>query len=219
VKALSIWTKLFLGLVLFSLAGTLLKATAGVDPGPIAPVASLLTIAIGFIALTQSAHWGYALAVLFVGASAEICGLYTGLPFGRYAYTERWWPIVELPDDHYFPILVPFAWFLVAGGCALAFKAVGKSSMILAPVIATLIDFLMEPVMVKVLGYWRWIEPGPLPGGAPWLNVAGWFLTSLIAAWILSKSKAKGSEDPVWVLVGFVLLITGLWLISERVPA
>lgn len=218
MRQLSIWTKIFLGLVAFSLAGTLLSAQTAIDPGPIKPVSSMLTLAFGFVALARSIHWGYSIAILIIGAGAEVCGILTCYPYGRYEYTARWWPIIELPGDHLFPLLVPLAWFLVAGGCALTLKPVGKASLILAPTIATLIDFLMEPVMVHVLGYWRWLEPGPLPGGAPWMNVAGWFATSFAAAWIVSKAKPKGGEDSAWVLIGFISLLAGIWLIATGLP-
>jgi uncharacterized membrane protein len=219
VKQLSIWTKLYLGMIAFSLMGTLLTALTDTNPEPVKPVASLLTIAFGFISIARAAHWGYALAVLLVGAAAEICGVFTGYPFGRYEYTDRWWPTLELSQGHVFPVLVPFAWFLVAGGCSVALKPIGKASLVFAPIVATLIDFFMEPVMVRVLGYWRWIDSGPLPGGAPWMNAVGWFATSLAAAWILGKPKSKNPEDAAWVVIGFVVLLAGFWLIHERLTS
>jgi uncharacterized membrane protein len=191
----------------------LLIRTTGLDPGPIPPVASLVTVLSGFIALARLAKWWEATLVLGVGAFAEIIGLYTGLPFGKYEYTTAWWPVVGLPQGHHFPLLLPFAWFLIAGGCALALRPLGKSALILAPLMATLIDLFMEPVMVHRLGYWRWIERGPLPGGAPWLNAVGWFGTSLLAAIILRRGKAL-SEDPAWILLGYVVLIAGIWIVG-----
>jgi putative membrane protein len=151
-----------------------------------------------------------------VGTGAEVLGIYSGYPFGHYTYTARWWPTIQLSGGYSFPILVPFAWFLVAGGCALALKPIGKSSLVFAPMVATLIDFFMEPVMVRTLGYWRWLDPGPLPGGAPWLNVAGWFGTSFLATWVLSQYKSAQSDDPPWIVIGFVLLLAGLWLIPGK---
>lgn len=211
---ISNWTKGFLGLVAFSLLGSLLTAKTGLDPGPIKPVASLLTIACGFMALAQLAKWWQIVLVLIVGAAAEVCGLYTGYPFGQYEYTNRWWPIISLPQNQNFPFLLPLAWFLIAGGSALALRPLGKPMLVLAPILATLLDFFMEPVMVNKLGYWRWVGDGPLPGGAPQMNLAGWFGTSLVAALILCRSgKESKSSDPVWVLVGFFILIAGIWAI------
>lgn len=212
MKRLSLWTKLFLGLVLFSLAGTLLTRFTSLDPGPIRPVASLLTIAIGFIALARLAKPWQALAVVLLGGGMEICGLYTGYPFGSYRYTSNWWPTIELPQGQPYPLLLPFAWFLIAGGCAIALRPLGKSMLVLAPLLATLIDFFMEPVMTQKLEYWDWTTPGPLPGGAPWLNVVGWFATSLLASLILRKGK--GSDEAAWILTAYVVLIAGLWAVG-----
>ena len=88
--------------------------------------------------------------------------------------------------------------------------------LVLAPLMATLIDFFMEPVMTRTLGYWRWLEPGPLPGSAPWLNPVGWFATSFIAALILKRGKAKSQiADATWVLISYVMLIAALWAIGS----
>jgi uncharacterized membrane protein len=210
MKGLGVWTRIFLGLVVFSITGTILTRYTGLDPGPIKPVASLLTIASGVIALSKLARLSRLLAVIGIGAASEIVGLYTGLPFGRYEYTSRWWPTVVLPGDHRFPLLLPFAWFLIAGGCALAMRPLGKFALILAPLLATLIDLFMEPVMTKTLGYWRWLDRGELPGGAPWLNPVGWFVVSLVATLILVKGKSPAKMDPAWVLAGYVALLAGL---------
>ena len=214
MKRLSIWTKLFMGLVAFSLAGTLLTRLTGLDPGPVKPVASFLTILIGFVALARLVKLWQAAAVLLVGATAELFGVYTGYPFGEYSYSTRWWPSVQLPQSQTFPLLVPFAWFLVAGGCALALRPLGKQMLILAPLMAALLDFFMEPVMTHKLGYWRWTDPGPLPGGAPWLNVLGWLCTSFLAAWIVRKGGKDSGPEATWVLVAYVILIGGLWAIG-----
>lgn len=214
MRTLSIWTKAFLALVVFSIGGLALTAQTGLDPGPIKPVASCLTIVVGFAALAAGTAWWQTVSVLAIGLTAEICGIYTGYPFGEYRYTSDWWPTLCLRDGQAFPALVPLAWFLIAGGCAIALRPLGKSGLFLSPLFATLIDFFMEPVMAQRLKYWTWIEPGPLPGRAPWMNPVGWFVTSFIAAWILSKRPSKSNADATWVLGGFIGLLVGLWILS-----
>lgn len=213
MKRLTLPARLFLGLVAFSLVGSLLSKSFNLDPGLIRPAASFLTIATGFLTLARMAKLWQVGAVLLIGGAAEVCGVYMGFPFGRYEYTAAWQPVISLPQGHLFPLLVPFAWFLVAGGCALALRPLGKPMLILAPLMATLIDFFMEPVMTRTLGYWRWLEPGPLPGGAPWVNMAGWLATSLLAALILRRGKAT-SDEATWILAGYVALVAGLWAIG-----
>jgi putative membrane protein len=75
----------------------------------------------------------------------------------------------------------------------------------------------MEPVMVRQLGYWRWLEAGPLPGGAPFANFLGWFATATLAAAILLSTRPRLEQnDPVWVLAGHATLTLGLGAILAR---
>lgn len=210
MKDLGRWTKLFLGMVAFSVAGSFLSSRTGLDPGPIKPVASLLTIAFGVLALSKSIKLWQLLSVVAIGATAELVGLFTGFPFGEYEYTKLWWPTIPLKNQLHFPLLLPFAWFLVAGGSVLAVRQWGKAALILAPLLATGIDVLMEPVMTRKLGYWYWVEGGPLPGSAPWTNVLGWLGISFLATLIMLKGSGK-AQDAVWVLGGYLLLMAGLW--------
>ncbi|MFQ3669378.1 MAG: carotenoid biosynthesis protein, partial [Fimbriimonadaceae bacterium] len=194
--------KVYLGLVAFSLAGSAVSRLTGLDPGPIAPVAAALTLLTGFAAafapVWQAIGPKRALAagafVLTVGAASEIAGLYTGLPFGRYAYTDAWFPTVPLPGGHFFPLLLPFAWFLMAGSAYLVVSrlAQGRDGTGSRPplwvvpggaLLAAALDVPMEPVMTDVLGYWVWLDPTwPIGGpvlGAPLMNAVGWVATSL----------------------------------------
>ena len=110
-----------------------------------------------------------------------------------------------------FPLLLPLAWLLVAGGSYLVARRAW-----LGAILATAADFVMEPVMVQRLGYWRWLEPGPLPGGAPWLNPIGWFVCTWVAGLILSRRERKSTLDAPVVLGGFLLLVAGLGIIGSR---
>lgn len=217
--------KLYLGLVAFSLAGTLLSSLTGLDPGPIAPGAALLTLATGLVAafspvakeLGRRRFAAVAGAILAVGATSEIVGLYTGYPFGSYRYTGQWWPSVALPGEHWFPLQLPFAWLMVAGAAYLAAARAlfGVAAVVAGALLATLIDVPMEPVMTGVLGYWVWLEPGPLLG-APLLNPVGWFITSFVAAALLYRAGAwrvAYRREPGLVLLGHLALVLGMWLI------
>ena len=156
--------------------------------------------------------------VLVLGTVAEVAGVLTGFPFGRYAYTTRWWPVVSLPDGHWFPLQVPFAWFLVVGASLLAVSRLGqgrlgKGSVLLTGALAATIDLIMEPVMTGPLGYWRWLDAGPLPGGAPIANFLGWFATAAVAALALNAfgaAQAWRAWEPTAVLVGHVALVLGI---------
>ena len=217
--------RFFLGLVAFSLAGSTLSRATHLDPGPIAPVTSLLTIGVGVVAAfheyarVAARPWLRGVATLALGAGAEIGGLATGFPFGRYAYTTAWWPTIRLPVGP-FPLALPFAWLLMAGTSAFAAQTLLKTnawcSAILGGLIAAGVDLVMEPVMTGPLGYWRWIGRGPLPGHAPVANFCGWWGVGTFAGLILVVGEPlMRSPAPRWVLGGFVVLILGLGLIGS----
>lgn len=224
--SLSRWTWAYLGFVAFSLLGSLLSRALHVDPGPIAPISSFLTLALGTIAVfapffaadSRQAAWAL-LLLLILGGVVELTGVTTGLPFGHYAYTDRWAPVVSLPGGGYFPLQVPFAWALVVGASTLAIHPdalrISGAFMVAvaAAAVAATLDLVMEPVMAGPLYYWHWVTPGPLPGNAPVLNTIGWFGTSLVGALILGALGSNQVEDRVnarAVLVGHLLLTLGL---------
>ena len=164
--------------------------------------------------LGARAWWGLG-AVLLLGTIVELTGVLTGFPFGQYAYTDRWWPSVPLLNGGWFPLAVPFAWFLMAGASYLALGR-GLAFVPLAGLLAASLDLVMEPVMVYRLGYWRWLVPGPLPGGAPLLNFLGWFATASLAALVLHALGAftVKAVEPRVVLAGHLALTLGLGAIG-----
>lgn len=217
------WVRVFLSLVIFSLLGSLFTRLSGLNPGPIAPVTSVLTLACGVVATFRAyvgeGAWVRLLFAFVLGAASELIGLATGFPFGRYAYTTEWWPTVALPMGR-FPLMLPFAWLLMAGASlfvAVRLDRVMWRAVILGGLVAAVVDLAMEPVMAGPLGYWRWLEPGPLPGGAPVANFFGWWATAALAGAVLGfgvPADRLKSREPAWVLGGFVVLVLGLGAIS-----
>ncbi len=104
----------YLGLVSFSILGSLLSRLTGLDPGPIAPIAAVATLLLGFSVACRGLKFGVIFAILTIGAASEVLGLYTGLIFGPYEYTNAWQPILNLPGGKPFPLLLPFAWGMMA---------------------------------------------------------------------------------------------------------
>lgn len=188
---------LYLGLIGFAIAGSLLTRTTGLAPGWIAPLVSVSTLICGLVLVVRPlAGLGRAriASVLAVGIGAEVLGIYTGIPFGRYEYSTTWWPTVSLPGEAIFPVALPFAWLMITAACTLW---IGSSlarpvTAVAAGLIAALLDLFKEPVMTEVLGYWRWTDlVWPIGGpilGAPLLNAFGWALTAGIGGWILAKA-------------------------------
>lgn len=230
-RRLSVLAKAYLGMVGFSLLGSLASGLFQVDPGPIRPLAGLITLGLGFLTLLAplGAAWGWkraitiASGILAIGASSELIGLYTGLPFGRYEYTSEWWPLAPLPDGKLFPLQLPFAWFMMAAGGYFLF-AKQISALVAVPlgaVVATLVNLPMEWAMLRALGYWRWTDPswpiGDVGFGVPWMNSVGWLVTAWIAGAALNRAgggEVEAEQEAKAVLFGNLGLMVGLGLIS-----
>lgn len=177
-------TKVYIACVLFSCFGVAAQKFLRVDPGPIAPIMSALIMLTGAGSIAISIRsWRSVGWVIGIGAVAEIVGLFTGFPFGRYEYTDRWVPTVPLGMGHRFPLLLPLAWLMMVGGSFLFVSQFWKDWRLVlgTAILAAAIDVPMERAMTDVLGYWKWIPPGPLYG-APFLNTVGWVLVGGLAA-------------------------------------
>lgn len=174
--------RVYAALILFSVAGTVAQAVTKINAGPIPAICSALLILIGVAALvaefaqrvSKARAYRIFMGILAVGAAAELIGLYTGLPFGVYEYTSVWQPTVSLPGGKQFPLLLPFAWFMIVGSSLLSARSVIGGALL-----ATFADFVMEPVIVYTLRYWTW-EGGTSGYPAPALNFVGWLLVSFI---------------------------------------
>lgn len=218
VSQWSVPLRLFAGCIGFSIFGTVVTKVAHLNPGPIPVVASLCTMFTGVWALHHSLKSIPALVwTLVLGASSELIGLQTGVPFGSYAYTSRWQPVIELAPNLYFPVQLPFAWFLIVGGAWLCFSHLrGSAGIFAAAFFATVIDFGMEEVMVRRLQYWNWKTATFLPGGAAFLNPLGWFLVSAVGASILRRyckdTISESTNEGPLVLFLYLLLMVVLWL-------
>jgi uncharacterized membrane protein len=216
--------KLYLGMVAFSCLGTLLSSLTGLDPGPIRPLASVLTLLFGNLAVYEVGKqvfqakplaWGL-IALMVIGAAFEVIGLHTGFPFGNYEYTGKWVPSVLLWSGKTFPILLPFAWAMIVGASVVYARSFcrGWLALPVGAALATLVDLVMEPVMVGPLGYWKWIGE-PTFFEAPWVNSFGWMLTGILGGTALHfglKDRVVGApSEPVrsaaWVFVGHLVLM------------
>ncbi len=211
--------RLYLGCVVFSLLGSLLSQRFALDPGPIAPIAAAATLLAGTLAVASGFTGRGRLftfgSVLLLGFAAEWLGVATGWPFGEYRYTGVWAPSVTLPGGHAFPLLLPAAWLMLVGSgyqIAARFTRPGPTRVGLAAAVATLADFVMEPMLAGPLDYWRWESPAFF--GAPLQNVAGWFGVSLVAAALLRRAEpVEAPAVGAWVLpvhLGLVWLLGGI---------
>ncbi len=135
----------------------------------------------------------------------ETLAIKTGLPYGRFAYSENlgykfigitpWIVAAAYP-----PILLGAFWLarkISSGFLVVVFTAL----------FATIVDVALDPAMVK-LSFWQWDVPGPF-FGVPIINFVGWFISGLIGAAIL---KALWGDAKVRRLTAYsVFAITLFW--------
>jgi uncharacterized membrane protein len=141
----------------------------------------------------------------------ERVGTRTGLPFGRYHYTDALAPqIVGVPA------IVPLAWFAMAvpareaAHAALGQRSSAVTRVLVGAAALTAWDLFLDPQMVGE-GYWVWARHGRYRG-IPLGNFAGWLATSIGVMVLLELTlppddalSAAGSIDgPLVGTYGFV---------------
>jgi len=156
-----------------------------------------------FAATTANAvrTWGMTRAGTAAGAIAVVTGVVervgtlTGLPFGRYNYTDALRPQVA-----HVPVSVPLAWFAMAlpsreaAHAALGEQSTVSTRLALGSAAMTAWDLFLDPQMVGE-GYWAWARRG-VYRGIPLSNFLGWFVTGLgVMAMLEALLPTKGSEQ------------------------
>jgi putative membrane protein len=130
--------------------------------------------------------FGYALAV-------EILGSKSGWPFGSYKYDSSLGVAIAGV-----PILVPFAWMMLAYPLLLAARKVGKSWVFLYGGLGLMSwDLFLDPQMVSA-HRWSWSFQGSATPFAPMIplsNSFGWLLTGMgliaLLHWALPQDRRK----------------------------
>ena len=170
-------------------------------------------------ALRGQATITFVLWILAIAWLAEFIGHRTGLPFGRYTYTDALWP--KLGGV---PIQVPTAWLMMlppawAAGTAVCGKGLSteRSSKwkqwaiysLVSSLAFTAWDLFLDPQMVA-WGVWKWETPG-IYFGVPAINFFGWALIAFAA--LLSLSRTLDSDAvPIEALL---LVYTTVWLLNS----
>ena len=141
--------------------------------------APLFLLLSGAIVLTTSGLSEIRLLLLggTMGFIAEVGGVYSGVIFSGYWYTD----VLE-PQLFNVPLVMICAWIVLIG--YVRQMLIGCSSprwliVVLASAWMTAIDLVIDPLAAGVLGYWRWLENG-VYYGIPAHNFLGWFGVSLL---------------------------------------
>jgi uncharacterized membrane protein len=126
-----------------------------------------------------------------VGFAAEVLGVATGRPFGRYAYSDRLGPRVRGV-----PVLAAAAWALLARPAWVVAGRVSTRRALRVPLAAgglTAWDVFLDPRMARE-GYWTWPDGGAYEG-VPASNFVGWFATGLAAFAIVATIESARPDD------------------------
>lgn len=153
-------------------------------------------------------RWGF--FILFGSLAVETIGAHTGYPFGVYSYTDHFGPRLGAV-----PLAIPLAWHVVVTNALFIVRTVAPHGLrikeaVLAGLLCTLYDFILEPFATKVKGYWIWAD-----GSIPPFNYAAWFVISGLLALLFAPSlSTRYPRDPrPWLILGITLLIfaAGRW--------
>jgi uncharacterized membrane protein len=150
---------------------------------------------------------GTALAVVLLAWTAEFVGSRTGIPFGRYHYTE-WLQ----PQLGHVPLLIPLAWLMMLPAAwAVADLITGERGLAFIAVSALAFaawDLFLDPQMVG-WGLWVWERRGGY-FGIPWVNFAGWVLVSAIVTAIVQPGPLPTAPLALLYALTWLLETVGL---------
>jgi len=142
------------------------------------------------------------LLVFSFGFSVEGIGVATGMLFGNYSYGNVFgFKLFETP------VVIGVNWLFLAlstYGLVQYFTKKAIWLILLPPVLMTALDFLVEPVAMK-LGFWSWENDI-----IPLQNYAMWFITSVIIHSIIWVFKPTINAKISFTIVGVQVLFFGV---------
>jgi len=157
--------------------------------------------------------WGlprtFSVFILVAGLAycAELLGVTTGLPFGKYHYTS-----ILQPQLAGVPVLIPLAWMMMLPPAwAVAELITGASGRAISFLLVTALaftawDLFLDPQMV-LWNFWHWDVSGPY-FGIPLSNYLGWLLVSVFLSFIVKpKELPSGPLSLVYVLTLCLLAV------------
>lgn len=154
-------------------------------------------------------RWGA--IVLAAALAVETLGACTGFPFGSYAYTDRFGPLLGVV-----PLTIPLAWHVVVTNALFLVRRLRPHlarpiEAALAGLLCTLYDFILEPFATTVKHYWNWSG-----GVIPLQNYAAWFVLSSLLVWFFAPTSSTRFPRDIRprVILGLTLLIflAGRWV-------
>lgn len=131
-------------------------------------------------------------AVPLLGWTAEFLGSRTGVPFGRYHYTEKLQPQIRRV-----PVVIPLAWLMMLPPAWAVAELVVPSgewwvSATIAAAAFTAWDLYLDPHLVR-WSFWKWEKPGRFYMGIPIMNFVGWFLWAWVITALVQPASLLGT--------------------------
>jgi putative membrane protein len=163
-------------------------------------IASVYTAALamflhGIAAYGARYGWTMLGITLIFGYSIEQLGVSTSWPFGEYVYSDTLGPKIFSV-----PLVVPFAWVMIAHPCLVAARRIGKSWVFLYGALLMMAwDLFLDPQMVAA-ERWIWDFTGPnvpLQPDIPLSNTFGWLLTGMGLMAILNRVLRKDRRNTI----------------------
>jgi lycopene beta-cyclase len=152
----------------------------------------LIQTAIVLVILYASWGWRQVMFAFIVvtGLSyfAELLGISTGFPFGKYHYTA-----LLQPQAAGVPLLVPLAWMMLLPPAWAVSRLITRRSgrsfrfLIVSALAFTAWDLFLDPQMVA-WNFWHWDVPGQY-FGIPWSNYFGWILVSALLTYLVNPRE------------------------------
>lgn len=144
------------------------------------------------------------LLIIFIGGFAvEYVGVHTGLLFGNYNYGASLGPKIEG-----IPIIIGINWYCIVLASASVVHSLKTNIIIqaiLAGALSTALDYIIEPVAIK-LDFWQWHD-----GIIPIWNYICWFGFASLFAFIYLKigtSKNKPAQYLFLIWLVFFTILT-----------
>lgn len=187
--------------------GGVAREWLGARRGDAGGLASLFLATAGVIVLLGARTSGDAArlaCVAALGFAVEAVGVRFGVPFGSYVYTDA-----LRPQMLGVPLAMGPAWMVLV---AFASDAAGRLRLgtwpasLLAALLTTATDLVIDPLAANRLGYWKWEGEGSYYG-IPLSNFVGWFLTALLACRVLGARRNTAAAFVGAAIILFFALV------------
>ena len=171
---------------------------------PLTPLNLLLTLVV-FYKVNKDFSGKFlvlSLLIFIIGYGVEAIGVATGMLFGDYWYGEPFG--VKVFET---PIMIGVNWLFLSFASVGLAQSITKNNVlhvILPPLIMVGLDFLVEPVAIK-LGFWYWKNEV-----IPVQNYVMWFITSLVISMLIYGFKFQINKKVSLSIIAVQVVFFGI---------